>query len=269
MIILHGMEEFTIMEYSTIKYEIRDGNIGILTLNRGKVLNAINNEMLAELSQFLNTVKEEAIKVLIITGDGKAFAAGADIEAMSMMTAEEARSFAEFGQGTFTQLENLDIPVIAAVNGYALGGGCELAMACDIRIASVRAKFGQPEVGMGITPGFAGTQRLPKIVGIPKAKQMIFTGEIISAEEAHGIGLVNKVCQPEELINSAIEMAVKIAANSPTAVKYSKIAINQGYGLSMDNANRLEGNLFALSFAHQDQREGMTAFLEKRKPEFK
>ncbi|KAB3533216.1 enoyl-CoA hydratase-related protein [Alkaliphilus serpentinus] len=257
------------MEYQTIKYEVLDDQIGILTLNRSNVLNSINNDMLMELGGFLDTVLKDSIKVLIITGEGKAFAAGADIEAMSIMTSEEARVFAKEGQDIFSRIENLDIPVIAAVNGFALGGGCELAMACDIRIASEKAKFGQPEVGLGTTPGFAGTQRLPQIVGIAKAKELIFTGEIIGAKEAFEIGLVNKVCQPEELMITAIEMAKKVAGNSGVAIKYSKIAINNGYSMNMENGNLLEGNLFALSFAHEDQREGMKAFLEKRKPQFK
>ena len=185
------------------------------------------------------------------------------------MTPEEARSFAALGSKVFRKLELIDKPTIAAVNGYALGGGCELAMACDIIIASEKAKFGQPEVGLGITPGFAGTQRFPRIVGIKKAKELIFTGKTIGAEEAEKIGMTNKVVPQEELLPYTIDMAKVIASKGQIAVRYAKKAINRGIETDMDTANAIETDLFALCFANADQKEGMTAFLEKRKADFK
>ena len=208
------------------------------------------------------------ISVIILTGEGKAFVAGADITEMSSMDAAEGKAFGEKGAKVFRKIELLSKPVIAAVNGYALGGGCELAMCCDIRIASAKAKFGQPEVGLGITPGFSGTQRLPRLVGMGKAKELIFTAEAINADEACRIGLVNSVAEPEELMNTAVAMAEKIAGKAPAAVKYSKESINRGMQCSMDEAINIEANLFGLCFATEDQKEGMKAFMEKRKAKF-
>ncbi|SHJ59237.1 short-chain-enoyl-CoA hydratase [Paramaledivibacter caminithermalis] len=257
------------MDYKNLLIKKQD-DVAILSFNRPKVLNALNTDVLIELEQAIEEIKEdETIDVLIITGEGKAFVAGADISEMRDKTAEEGRNFGELGARIFRKIELMEKPVIAAVNGFALGGGCELAMSCDIRIAGEKAKFGQPEVGLGITPGFAGTQRLPRLVGLAKAKELIFTGDIIDAKEAEKIGLVNKVVSGEELMDEALKMAKKIASNGQIAVKYSKAAINRGINCDFDTANEIEKDLFGLCFATEDQKEGMTAFLEKRKPMFK
>ena len=207
--------------------------------------------------------------MIILIGEGKAFVAGADIEQMSSINPNRAREFANHGMELMTYIENLEKPVIAAVNGFALGGGCELALACDLRIASSKAKFGQPEVGLGITPGFGGTQRLSRLIGSSNAKLLIYTGNIIDANEAYRMGLVNSVVEPDLLISTAEELASNIASKSQMAVKYSKTAINKGIQTDIDTGLEIEKNLFALCFASQDQKEGMTAFLEKRKPNFK
>jgi len=257
------------MTYKNIVIE-KDENIGIIKLDNPKTLNALNVETLNDLDQGIEALgKDPEIFVIIITGNGKAFVAGADISEMVEMNAEEGRQFADFGSKVFRKIELLEKPVIAAVNGYALGGGCELAMACDLRIASNKAKFGQPEVGLGITPGFAGSQRLPRLVGLGKAKELIFTGDIIDAETAKEIGLVNKVVDLENLMHESLKMAKKIAKNGQMAVGYSKTAINKGYDLDFESGNEIEKMLFGLCFATKDQKEGMTAFLEKRKPLFK
>lgn len=248
----------------------KDENIGILTINRPKALNALNSEVLDELNKAIDQViEDDNIHILIITGEGKAFVAGADIGQMKDMDVFEAREFAKKGLSIFRKIELMEKPVIAAVNGYALGGGCELAMACDIRIASDKAKFGQPEVGLGITPGFGGTQRLARIVGIPKAKELIFTGETINAEEALRIGLVNKVVAAESLMEEALTMARKIVSKGQLAVRYSKVAINRGIETDIETGLAMERELFGLCFATEDQKEGMGAFLEKRSPNFK
>jgi len=248
----------------------QEGNIGILSFNRPKALNALDTSVLQELDQAINEIeKNDDIYVLIITGEGKAFVAGADISEMKDKTAEEGRIFGDLGSRVFRKIELMEKPVIAAVNGFALGGGCELAMSCDIRIAGEKAKFGQPEVSLGITPGFAGTQRLPRLVGTAKAKELIFTGNMIKAVEAEKIGLVNNVVPQEELMDEALKMAKKIASNGQIAVKYSKAAINRGISCDIDTANEIEKDLFGLCFATEDQKEGMAAFIEKRKPEFK
>ncbi|KPU26350.1 crotonase [Caloranaerobacter sp. TR13] len=257
------------MEYENLLLK-KEGNICILTINRPKALNALNSKVLEELSNAVDQIeKDKDIYVVIITGEGKAFVAGADIVEMKDMTSEAARKFAKQGLEVFRKIELMEKVVIAAVNGFALGGGCELAMCCDIRIASEKAKFGQPEVGLGITPGFAGTQRLSRLVGIAKAKELIFTGDMIDANEAEKIGLVNKVTKPDELMNAAIELAKKIASKGQIAVRYSKIAINRGFETDIEIGMEIERNLFSLCFATDDQKEGMTTFLEKRKPEFK
>lgn len=248
----------------------KEGNVGILSFNRPKVLNALNTSVLQELEEAIDQVhKDEDIYVLIITGEGKAFVAGADISEMKDKTAGQGRSFGDLGSRIFRKIELMEKPVIAAVNGFALGGGCELAMSCDIRIAGEKAKFGQPEVSLGITPGFAGTQRLPRLVGAAKAKELIFTGNMVKAMEAEKIGLVNKVVPQEELMDEALKMAKKIASNGQIAVKYSKAAINRGINCDLDTAVEIEKDLFGLCFATEDQEEGMSAFLEKRAPEFK
>ncbi|SKC58934.1 short-chain-enoyl-CoA hydratase [Maledivibacter halophilus] len=257
------------MSYDNLLLKKQD-NIAILSFNRPKVLNALNTDVLKELDRAIDDIeKDEEIYVLIITGEGKAFIAGADISEMRDKTAVEGRKFGELGSSIFRKIELMEKPVIAAVNGFALGGGCELSMSCDIRIAGEKAKFGQPEVGLGITPGFAGTQRLARLVGTAKAKELIFTADIIKAQEAKEIGLVNKVVAQEELISEALEMAKKIASNGQIAVKYSKVAINRGINCDLDTGNEIEKDLFGLCFATEDQKEGMSAFLEKRKAEFK
>lgn len=247
-----------------------DNGILTVTLNNPKTLNALDDKMFDEVGKAFDVIAEDdSVKVVILTGAGKAFVAGADIKAMSVMTPEDAKKFGEKGAGTLRTIEKFKKPVIAAVNGFALGGGCELAMACDIRIASTKAKFGQPEVTLGITPGFSGTQRLPRIVGIGKAKELLLTGSIISAEEANKIGLVDILVEPDDLMEKANEIAKKIASNSSVAVAYTKEAVNKGLQVDIDTAIDIEVSLFALSFAEQDQKEGMKAFLEKRTPNFK
>lgn len=248
----------------------KEGNICLLSINRPSALNALTTEVLKELRDAIEVVEnDQDIYVLIITGEGKAFVAGADIVEMKDKNAEEARTFAKLGIEVFRKLELMEKPVIAAINGFALGGGCELAMSCDIRIAGEKAKFGQPEVGLGITPGFAGTQRLSRLVGMAKAKELIFTTDIINAQEAEKIGLVNKVVSQEELLDIAIEMAKKIASKGQIAVRYSKAAINRGLETDIETGMAIERDLFGLCFATEDQKEGMNAFVEKRSPQFK
>lgn len=248
----------------------KEGNIAKLIINRPKALNALNSQVLEELNEALSNIeKDDEVFVLIITGEGKAFVAGADITEMKDMTPDEARKFARLGLEVFRKIELLEKPVIAAVNGFALGGGCELAMSCDIRIAGDKAKFGQPEVGLGITPGFAGTQRLSRLVGIAKAKELIFTGDMIDAFEAEKVGLVNKVVSQDELMEEVTNLARKIASKGQIAVRYSKTAINRGIESDIETGMAMERELFSLCFATEDQKEGMTAFVDKRKPNFK
>lgn len=248
-----------------------DGRVAQISLNRPKALNALNSKTLKELKGVLDNISEDPeVRVVIITGSGeKAFVAGADISEMRDKNPIEARSFARLGQKVFSAIENMPQVVIAAVNGFALGGGCELALACDLRIVSTKAKFGQPEVTLGIIPGFAGTQRLPRLIGKGLAKELIFTGDMIDAEEAYRIGLVNKVFEPEELLTKAWEMALKIAGKGSIAISLAKSAINNGLNMDDESAYNYEAEVFGLCFATQDQKEGMSAFLEKRKPEFK
>lgn len=245
--------------------------VGVITMNRPEVLNALNIATLKELDLLLDQIMADtSVKAIVITGSGKkAFVAGADIMEMKDMSALEARNFAGMGQDVFTKLENLPVPVIAAINGFALGGGCELAMACDIRLASKDAKFGQPEVRLGVIPGFDGTQRLPRLVGKGKAKELLFTGEQISADEAFRIGLVNAVCDKEELMSLALDMAQKITSQAPVAVRLCKSAVNEGMDTDLDTATALEREMFALCFSTLDQTEGMQAFVEKRKAAFR
>lgn len=248
----------------------KEGNIGILSINRPDALNALNSQVLEELYGAIDMIsQDDDVHVLILTGEGRSFVAGADIGEMKDLNPIKAREFAERGIATFRKIELMEKPVIAAVNGFALGGGCELSMCCDIRIASTKAKFGQPEVGLGITPGFAGTQRLSRLVGIGIAKELIFTCDIIGADEAYRIGLVNKVVPPEELIDTAMEMAKKIVQKSQIAVRYAKTAINRGIETDLETGMAIEKDLFGLTFATEDQKEGMAAFLEKRHPNYK
>ncbi len=257
------------MEFKNIKLELNEG-VSLIAIDRPKSLNALNLETLKEIDQALEEVKEnEEVKVVIITGAGeKAFVAGADISEMKDMNPLKAKEFAEFGQKVFRKIELMKKPVIAAVNGYALGGGCELAMACDIRIASHNAKFGQPEVGLGIIPGFGGTQRLPRIVGMSKAKELIYTGDMIDAEEALIIGLVSKVVEQEKLLEEAYNIAKKIMSKGMIAVRLAKEAINIGINADIETGMSYEAKAFAVCFATEDQKEGMAAFLEKRAPKF-
>ncbi len=213
--------------------------------------------------------KCQETKVIVLTGAGKAFVAGADISEMSPLSAAEGYAFGKLGMDVFMQVERNSKPVIAAVNGFALGGGCELSLSCDIRLASTKAKFGQPEVGLGITPGFGGTQRLIRAVGPGMAKELIYTANIINAEEALRIGLVNHIYEPEELLDQAIKLAKTIASKAKLAVKYAKSAINNGIQADIETGMEIERTSFGLCFATEDQKEGMKAFLEKRNPEFK
>lgn len=250
-----------------VNYEV-EGQIGIITINRPKALNALNSAVLDDLSAVLDMVDLDTIRCLILTGAGeKSFVAGADIGEMSTLTKAEGEAFGKKGNDVFRRLETFPIPVIAAVNGFALGGGCEISMSCDIRICSENAVFGQPEVGLGITPGFGGTQRLARIVGTGKAKEMIYGARNIKADEAYRIGLVNNVYPPEELMPAAKKLASTIARNAPIAVRNCKKAINEGMQVDMDAAIVIEEKLFGDCFESYDQKEGMTAFLEKRKVE--
>jgi enoyl-CoA hydratase len=244
----------------------QDGFVATVTINRPKALNALNQEVLTDLKTVFNNIDKESVRAVIITGAGdKSFVAGADIAEMSKMTKEEGEAFGKFGNDIFRMIETFPIPVIAAVNGFALGGGNELAMSCDIRICSDNAVFGQPEVGLGITPGFGGTQRLARIIGVGKAKEMLYGARNIKADEAYRIGLVNAVYTQEELIPAAVKLASGIAKNAPIAVRNCKKAVNDGLQTDMDNAIVIEEKLFGACFQTADQVEGMSAFLEKRK----
>ena len=253
------------MEFVT--YEV-ENQIGIITINRPKALNALNSAVLDDLEEALNGVDLDTVRVLILTGAGeKSFVAGADIGEMSNLTKAEGEAFGKKGNDLFRRIETFPIPVIAAVNDFALGGGCEISMSCDIRICSDNAVFGQPEVGLGITPGFGGTQRLARIVGVGMAKQMIYSARNIKADEAYRIGLVNAVYPQEELMPAAKKLAATIAKNAPIAVRNCKKAINDGLQTDMDQALVIEEKLFGDCFETYDQKEGMAAFLEKRKVE--
>lgn len=255
------------MVYEFLKVETQDA-VTIMKISAPKSLNALNSTILKEINDFIDNLDDNT-RVLIITGDGeKSFVAGADISEMAHLNEPEGYEFGKLGAGVFRKIETLTIPVIAAVNGFALGGGCELAMACDIRIASNNAKFGQPEVGLGIIPGFSGTYRLPKLVGQGMAKELIYTGRAIRADEALRIGLVNAVYEPADLLDKACEMARRIVANAPVAIANAKKCINENYDLNADEGIELENELFGQCFATADQKEGMDAFLNKRKPVF-
>lgn len=258
-----------INEYVNLQVEVAD-SMAIVTINRPKVLNALNAATLHEFDRVCDHLAQNAsIKAVIITGSGeKAFVAGADISEMLQKSAADGRNWGKLGQTIFKKIEHLPQAVIAAVNGYALGGGCELAMACDIRIASNKAKFGQPEVSLGIIPGFGGTQRLPRLIGKGRANELLFTGEIIDAEEAYRIGLVNKVVAPEKLVETAKMLARKIISQAPFAVQLCKAAVNEGFVADLESGSAYEAEVLGLCFASVDQKEGMTAFIEKREPIF-
>ena len=247
----------------------KKGHIAVATINRPKALNALNSEVLEDLNELVDLVNaDEDIYALVLTGAGeKAFVAGADIGEMSTLTKAEGAAFGKKGNDVFRKLETMPIPTIAAINGFALGGGCELSMSCDIRICSDTAVFGQPETGLGITPGFGGTQRLARLVGPGMAKQLIYAAKNIKADEALRIGLVNTVYPLDELMDAAGELAATIAKNAPIAVRACKKAINEGLQVDMDRAIVIEEKLFGSCFETADQKEGMGAFLEKRKHE--
>lgn len=251
------------MEFVT--YEVQD-RVGIITINREKALNALNSQVLEELNEAFDGVDQGEIRCLILTGAGeKSFVAGADIGEMSNLSKAEGEAFGKKGNDLFRKIETFPIPVIAAVNGFALGGGCEISMSCDIRICSDNAIFGQPEVGLGITPGFGGTQRLARLVSPGMAKQLIYTARNIKADEAYRIGLVNQVVPAAELMETALKMAKGIAANAPIAVRNCKKAINDGLQVDMDKAIVIEEKLFGDCFETEDQKAGMANFLEKDK----
>ena len=243
----------------------RQGHVGVMTISRPEALNALNSQVLTDLDAAIDQAEKDGeIYVVILTGDGRSFVAGADIGEMKEFSAVDGKRFGVRGGNVFLRLENLSKPVIAAINGFALGGGCELAMACDIRLASEKAKFGQPEVGLGITPGFGGTQRLPRIVGVSKAMELILTGKTIGAQEAKAIGLVSEVYPPEELMGKAMELAEMICANAQIAVCQSKRCIRMGMQTDIATGAAFEAEAFGVTCGTEDKNEGMGAFLEKR-----
>jgi enoyl-CoA hydratase len=253
-------------EYKNLKVENTDG-VTLVTINRPSALNALNSEFFTEFNEMLSELgREDTTRVLVITGEGKSFVAGADIAEMANMDFKRACTFSTTGQKTFLRLEKLQIPVIAAVNGFALGGGCELAMACDFRIASSTARFGQPEVNLGLIPGYAGTQRLSRLAGIGNALFMVLTGEMITAEEAYHFGLVQRIFPPETLLEEVMKIAKRMAANGSHAIVKAKEVIRKGREVSLHEGSILESEAFSKLFDYPSTKEGMMAFLEKRKP---
>ena len=245
-------------------------NVCTLTINRPESLNALNADVLRDLDKAVDAAAADGgVRVIVITGAGRAFVAGADIQAMADLDMQEGRAFGQIGQVLFRKIEKMEKPTIAAVNGFALGGGCELALCCDMRIASEQAVFGQPEVGLGITPGFSGTQRLTALVGKAKAAELILTAQNIDAATALAMGLVNRVVPADRLMEETSALASKIAANAPLAVRWANSAIKRGLRTDPDTGIAIESDLFGMCFATEDQKEGMHAFLERRKPEFK
>ncbi len=257
------------MVYENLLVDVSD-RIATVTFNRPKFLNALNPSTVRELGTAMEEISaREDVGVVLLTGAGeKAFIAGADISEMKAFTTMQALDFALLGQGVLSFIERMPQPVIGAINGFALGGGCEVAMACDLLVAADTARFGQPEVNLGIIPGYGGTQRLPRLVGRNLAKELVLTGEMISAQRAYEIGLVNKVVPAAELMNAAREIAKKILSRGPVAVRTAKMAMNRGLDLDLGNACALEASLFAAGFSTADRQEGIAAFLEKRKPAF-
>lgn len=254
--------------FTTIAYEKKD-DIAVVTINRPEALNALNSTVISELEQVVSLLEQDTqVRAMVLTGEGRSFVAGADIGEQYPLDLTGGRRWGQRGSALFRRIEKLEFPTIAAVNGFALGGGCEIAMACDIILASEKAKFGQPEVGLGITPGFSGTQRLPRRVGAAKAKELIFSGKMIKADEAKEIGLVNAVFAPEALMDGAMEMARSFTKNAPIAVKYAKACIDRGMQMDIDDGIAYENELFAMCFGTADQKEGMKAFLDKRAATF-
>ena len=254
------------MEYKDLKVEISEG-VALVTISRPAAMNALNSNFFSEFNELLNSLgKDDSIRILVITGEGKAFVAGADIAEMVNMNFDQACCFSKTGQKTFLRIEKLEIPVIAAINGFALGGGFELAMACDFRIASSTAKFGQPEVTLGLIPGYAGTQRLSRLVGMGNALYLILSGEMISAEDALHNGLVQKVVAPEMLMEEVMRIARKIASNGSHAIRMAKEIIRKGREIPLHEGSKMESEAFSKLFDYPSTKEGMTAFLEKRKP---
>lgn len=259
---------YTPMEFNYLKFEKRD-KIGILTLNRPEALNALNEDVFKELACFFDNKETfQSIRVLVITGEGKAFIAGADIKAMQEYSTQAAYDFSEIGKNVFDQIANLDVPVIAAINGFALGGGLELALSCDIRVASEKARLGLPEVNLGLIPGFNGTQRLPRLVGAGNAMYLMMLGEGITAGEAYQLGVVQKLAPPETVLEVSLELAGKIATKSPNALRLIKEMVRNGLELSSKDAGKMESKEFGRLFKEdqKEREEGVTAFLEKRKP---
>ena len=253
--------------YKTLHIAKTD-NIVTLTIDRPEALNALNTAVITELEQAVTELEQDgSLGAVIITGAGRSFVAGADIGEQRPL--DGGRRWGQRGSALLRRIEKLPVPTIAAVNGFALGGGCELAMACDIILASEKAKFGQPEVGLGITPGFSGTQRLSRRVGAARAKELIFSGRMIKAEEACAIGLVSEVFAPEALMEGALAMARSFTKNAPIAVRYAKACIDRGLQMDIDDGIAVENELFAMCFATEDQKEGMTAFMEKRSASFR
>jgi enoyl-CoA hydratase len=257
------------MNYKTIKYEIA-GGIATITVNRPDVLNALNADVLSDLLSASNeAAKDGSVKAVILTGEGRAFVAGADIAAMKNLTPKEALYFAGLGHSVMSSFENMDKPVIAAVNGFALGGGMELALSCDFIYASKKAKFGQPETNLGLIPGFGGTQRLSRVVGINKARELVYTCDIIDADEAKLIGLVADVFEPEELMAKVVAKVNALISKGPCAIASAKHVMNKGLGMSLDAALEFEKQAFSALFGTDDRAEGLSAFLEKRSAGFK
>ena len=257
------------MSYENILYSA-EGGLGRITINRPKVMNALNHQTLSELAHALDEVKaDDSVRVVIVTGSGeKAFVAGADINELAKMKALEAKDLAAFGQRVFDRLEGLGKPSIAMINGFALGGGCELALACTLRTASAKARLGLPEVSLGIIPGYGGTQRLARIAGPGIAREWVLTGDIIPAEEAHRVGVVNRIFAPEELEAGTAKMAETMLSRAPIALRLGMEAIARGLGVSLDEGQAMECDMFGLASTTEDMREGMAAFLEKRSADF-
>ena len=260
------MDKQVVKMLKTIKYEVKNERIAVITINRPEALNALNVEVISELEKVIGTLEQdESIAAMILTGEGRSFVAGADIVEQSKLDLAGGRKWGRRGSALMRRIEKLEFPTIAAVNGFALGGGCEIAMACDIILASEKAKFGQPETGLGILPGFGGTQRLARLVGKGRAKELIFTCDMIDANEAYRIGLANKVVPQAELLDTCKAMAEKIMSKGSYAISLAKEAINTGTETDLSSGLTLEADLFGLAFSTDDKKEGMTAFLEKRK----